>query len=862
MATLSADKTYVTVVKGDTLSQIAVDFSSQSGGKTYQQLAKLNNIDNPDLIYVGQKIKLTGTADPIKSSTTSRVTISAFGLQANTDRTVFATWTWSKSYTDHYECIWYYATGNGVWFVGSESDETNRQSIYNAPSNATKVKFKVKPVSKKKKVNNKEVSYWTGSWSTEKTYNFSDNPPEAPTGLSLKIDDDCNLTCAIKWDAIKDLNAESIQFQVRRADTYAVYKVGTVAIKNGSALTYTCKVDNGCEYIVRARAYRDKSYSVWSDYTDIQGSVPQAPATLTVKTVAVNGENEVADVYLQWSAVKIATGYIIGYSPDKESYLGTSDNYTEVTVDAYAEYTFTGLEAGKEYFFRVKAVKDSLESDWSSVASVILGCTPEAPTTWSSVTTATINIEDGVELEPVTLYWLHNSKDGSHQTKAMIMHHTNPDMSLSHSSLSFSLDENPTTDDMYNPAATHHHVFSNIDTFGDLGYEDGETMYWKVRTAGITGEYGEWSTVRAIKFFAKPSLDLTVIDSTEASFTELTAFPMRVLASVSPETQDPISFALEIVANDAYETTDNVGNVKMVSAGEMVYSKYFDTNGKTLDVTLSAHDVDLENNISYTLRCRCTTTAGLIAENQFNFTVTWTDIEYEPNAEIGVDPDTLVAYIRPYCEDDAGVPFEGVYLSVYRREYDGSFIEINNYVENDKETYIVDPHPSLDYARYRIVAITEATGAVSFCDVPGYPVGEHAIVIQWNDKWSTFDTSEESELASPPWTGSMLKLPYNVDVTESPTIDVSLIKYIGRTHPVSYYGTQRGESATWKTEIPKTDNETLYALRRLAIWPGDVYVREPSGVGYWASISVAMDQQHRGLTIPVTFTLTRVEGGM
>ena len=107
----------------------------------------------------------------------------------------------------------------------------------------------------------------------------------------------------------------------------------------------------------------------------------------------------------------------------------------------------------------------------------------------------------------------------------------------------------------------------------------------------------------------------------------------------------------------------------------------------------------------------------------------------------------------------------------------------------------------------------------------------------------------------------MLKLPYNIDVSDNHASDVSLIKYIGRQHPVSYYGTQRGETSSWNVEIPKDNIETLYAIRRLAVWMGDVYVREPSGSGYWANISVSFSQTHCKLTIPVSFSITRVEGG-
>ena len=48
-----------TVMAGDTLSGIAEKF-----GTTYQALAELNGIDDPNVIHVGQIIKLTGSATP------------------------------------------------------------------------------------------------------------------------------------------------------------------------------------------------------------------------------------------------------------------------------------------------------------------------------------------------------------------------------------------------------------------------------------------------------------------------------------------------------------------------------------------------------------------------------------------------------------------------------------------------------------------------------------------------------------------------------------------------------------------------------------------------------------------------------
>ena len=121
---------------------------------------------------------------------------------------------------------------------------------------------------------------------------------------------------------------------------------------------------------------------------------------------------------------------------------------------------------------------------------------------------------------------------------------------------------------------------------------------------------------------------------------------------------------------------------------------------------------------------------------------------------------------------------------------------------------------------------------------------------------------EADETQQPTWAGSLVRLPYNLDTSEKADKDVSLVEYIGRKRPVSYYGTQLGESENWKVEIVRDDVETLYALRRLKIWNGDVYVREPSGSGYWASISVSFSQTHCELTIPVAIDIVRVEGGV
>ena len=171
-----ADVKY-TVVKGDTLSGIA-----SKNGTTVNALLALNpDITNKDLIYVGQTIIISGTAAPKTKNNSQKAKITNFGLQSNTTRTVFATWAWDKSNTDHYEVKWIYATGDGVGFVGNKSDVTDKQSVYNAPENAISVAFYVRPISKTYKTKKKDnVKYWSADWSTVKRYYFTDVPGVPP----------------------------------------------------------------------------------------------------------------------------------------------------------------------------------------------------------------------------------------------------------------------------------------------------------------------------------------------------------------------------------------------------------------------------------------------------------------------------------------------------------------------------------------------------------------------------------------------------------------------------------------------------------------------------------------------------------
>ncbi len=1017
------------VKKGDTLSGIAKKY-----GTTVSKLAKLNNIKNTKLIYVGQVLKISGSSSSPKPSTkkktasSKKVKITDFGLQSNSDRTIFVSWSWNKTHTDHYLVRWYYYTGDGHAFHGSDEDTKFKNATYSPPQNATSIKVFVKPYSTKHKVNKKEVSWWTADWSTGKAYYFKNSPPSKPGTPEVEIKK-FKLTATV--DNLDPLT-KTVEFQIVKNDK-TVVKTGKATPRTLTA-SYSITVSAGDEYKVRCRAINGKERSEWSDYSSSVGTIPSSP----VKFTKIEARSETS-VYLDWDNVKNAETYTVEYTTTKAFFDSNATEVKTATIDALqaSHAELTGLETGHQYFFRLRASNAQGNSGWSEIANITLGMVPSAPTTWSSTTTAICG-------EPLNLYWTHNSEDGSNQTKAELEITANGQTTthvIYHgeclnagetaakvaSSAGFSLK----TDAIIKVSMRHANVYTgadltlNVNKTGaipitaanpdDLNWRDGSVvvfMYsnskwnilendadmnttsysvntnsysegaqidWRVRTAGVTKTFSDWSIKRTVDIYAPPFLELSITNNTGDPAETIESFPFYISAISGPATQAPIGYHVTIIANETYETLDNVGNPKIVSAGDDVYSSYFDTTSDLL-VEMAPSVIDLENNKEYKIICTVSMNSGLTGEASATFNVAWTDEVYNPDAEIAIDGENLSAHIRPYCEyttegyrvvnyengeftlttetfetiDDLltttnelveiGKTIDGRYvtycaveepsliagetimvyyevekfgdmyiksetviadleyvtiaqennddddltvymgrnantesiyytiveekalaenltLSLYRKEYDGRFVEIATDLDNSKYIYVTDPHPALDFARYRVVAISNSTGAIGYSDI-NEQFGEKAIIIQWDEDWSDFETTNPDELEEAVWSGSMLKLPYNVDVSDATKIDSALIEYIGREHPVSYYGTQLGVTSTWNTVIPKNDTETLYGLRQLSIWTGDVYVREPSGTGYWANITVSYSQKHKDLTIPVTFSVTRVEGGI
>ena len=769
------------------------------------------------------------------------------GLQKGSERTIYATWSIDGDNRDvaSYSYEWQYFI-DPLWYDGSTGTANTENPVctYDAPALSGTVRVRVRPEPL-------HTSDFAPTWSNYITFLVPKNTdPEVPdvpevtiTGFNLKA----------QLDNYDD-NAVGIEFEI--VDDVALWTSAIAPIElNRAAATVT--VVSGKTYRARARALNAEGLaSDWSNYSSDVSSFP-APLPADPTCMALS----TTSVEVNWNDVTSADSYEVEYATKKRYFDAAPSQVQSVTIEIGTRAEITGLETGQEYFFRVRTKNSQGESEWSNVVSAVIGTVPGPPTTWSSTTTGTVDRD-------IFLYWVHNSEDNSLEKEAEVELIVNgiPETHV-------------ITNESEDPEHTSEYLLP-ANTFNA-----GAIIQWRVRTKGVMDDYGDWSTQRFVNVYTPPILNMILSDGTTwnqdgfeynteniyeydyspalLNDSQLRSFPLLVYFDTYPKSQKPVSYSITITSNETYDGFTDTGSSVPVRTGQTLYQRVISTDLDKFMTIINAGDVNLESGISYTLSASVSLDSGLSAEATYRFIVQWGDEDFYLDAEIAIDSTTLAAYISPYCMNSSFQIRNDVTLGVYRRDFDGGFTEIAKDLINTDRITVTDPHPSLDFARYRITATSISTGRVYFLDLHGVEIGETSIIIQWDEKWSNFDaTRDGGRLVEQPWTGSMVKLPYNVDISESNTIDVELVEYIGRSHPVGYYGTQIGQEGNWNSEIPATDKDTVYALRRLAKWMGNAYVREPSGSGYWAQVAVSFNRNHNETVIPVSINVKRVEGGM
>lgn len=771
----------------------------------------------------------------------------AVGQQGQTGTTVYATWTaFSEAQRKNMSGVsvtWKYqvtnSEGKNVWFTGSTESlgaSASQSGTYSAPSESLAVQVSVSPVLTKK--GNKKA---TAQAATAQRV-FSANAPAKPNAPTVTVE---GYSLTLRVQSSDQYAKTAVFYLFRDSESSPFWTSSSITLSGAGVAQQMATLSPGHVYYAKVKLFNGAAASEYSDSAAVSElTIPGQVTGVTASPVSQ------AQILVSWTAATGAAatnGYELEQATDPK-YFGGS-NASVSTVNNTSNYVT--VEVGNVWYFRVRAKNSSgIYGAWSETASAAAAIKPNPPTTWTLTSTAYVG-------SSIDLYWTHNSADGSKPTKSQIEWSKN---SGSTSVIEITHSLGPDDKDY-----TFHRAFSLAS-----GWSDGDILKWRVRTQGVAAMgWSNYSVLREVRVYAPASLSLAISSP-------VTTYPINIGVTVTPASQSIVSFYLAIRARDSYDDEDYMGEMQHVVAGQMIYSRNFTDLSNTDTIRLRPSDINLLTGQTYDVEAIVATNAGMSASATSSFSLDINEPDYYLDMGITVDGDSLSAALIPGCYSDVNEDPDGDYiydiadivngiiLDVYRINFDGSFTKIEGNIVNDGRTVISDPHPALDNGKYRVVAIDNTSGAMFFADMISEDLEVKGLVLQWDAKYSNYfvrdivdeiDGAAIGNMAG----GTTLRLPFNVKKNEASDLDVELVDYIGREHPVSYYGTQKGQKSSYSTDVPKDDMETLDLLRRLQTWPGDVYLRAQDGLGYWAKVEVSFDRDYDSLLMPVSIEATRVD---
>lgn len=192
----------------------------------------------------------------------------------------------------------------------------------------------------------------TSEWST--TWNFTTKPRRAPSLIS-PLDSSKNETIfnQLKWQAYSGAASYAVHYGDKPDFSNAVKTTST-----GTTLNVTLKPNTRYYWRVRGRNSDGAEFydfsEVWTFTTD--SGIP-APKLISPVNDA---QNQALNVLFSWGKFTPSTGYRVEITKDPSFNSGV---VTKNSTTGFA--TFSHLEAGTTYYWRVKTFNGTLESPWS-----------------------------------------------------------------------------------------------------------------------------------------------------------------------------------------------------------------------------------------------------------------------------------------------------------------------------------------------------------------------------------------------------------------------------------------------------------------------------------------------------------------
>lgn len=562
------------------------------------------------------------------------------------------------------------------------------------------------------------------------------------------------------------------------------------------------------------------------------GAVPVAPKNVSVSRVEGKSDTVRVDWDWPWSEAGSAE---ISWSDHDDAWESTDAPESFLISNLHASHwNISGLETGKTWYVRVRLIAGNMATSdgvtygpWSDVSqgTIDLSSAPNKPVL---ILSNSVIPEDGSTIAS----WVYTTTDNTAQAYAEVAIVENGGyIPIAHSL-----------------TAQHVTIPAQAENYTLL---TGNIYNLVCRVKSASGKLSEWSDIVSLTV-AKPITCEIVQTSLVSQHTEsmrgvdtLTKMPLSIKVAGAGDggvTTIVVERAEDYLMVRPDETNFN-GN-----KGEMVLQTSPPLVGVN-QVSFTTDDLigPMDDGAVYNIVATVQDGLGQKDSATLPFEVHWEHQAEEPSAEIVIDEENLIAYIKPIAPANADP--EDV-ADIYRLSADKPELIVEGAIFG--ETY-VDPYPALgDMGGHRIVTrtkngdyITEGN-QIAMIDSPELGVNP----IENEDLLNIID-----------FEGRQIRFYWETDYSNTWAKNFQETTYLGGSIEGDWNPAVSRSGTLSSKAITVLDQEMLKDVRRLADYPGICHVRTADGSSYAADVQVSEDytDDEKGMVTNYSLSITKVD---
>lgn len=649
-------------------------------------------------------------------------------------------------------------------------------------------------------------------------------PLRDPAGLSVQMDDETRLArvtasndsqnpdayIAVVYSTSDDPNGYVCGI-IPRGEEYTTVKVpDAVAGQEVAFGVYT--VVGQYEEITRAdEATRFVIDEIIRSANTVKsgGDIPAAPSV----SLAMTDTPGTIRVTWNWSW-RAATAAELSWSDHADAWESTAAPTTYIVNNTHAAaWNISGLAVGKRWYVRVRLTSGSGDGKtygaYSDIASIDLSSAPAIPV---------MSLSEGVITEDgtVTATWSYSSTDGSQQAFAEVAEVTTDGTTVT-----------------YTPIASTQSAMHLTINAAEVGWQSGETHALAVRVVSASGRQSDgWSDPVFVSIadplevaITQTSLqEITVTeDETERTVTALTVMPLTITVTGAG---DGGTTSVIIERADSYQVDRPDETMFRGYEGETIAYMSYTGEGQAV-VDLDDLVGSLDDEATYRIVATVQDGLGQSAEITQEFEVHWEHQAVMPTATVVMDEDYFIAMITPAAEN----PGEGDTCDIYRLSVDKPELI---YPNAEFGTTYVDPYPATgEFGGHRIVYKT----------VNGdYITADNQLA--WVDLREAEGDNIDTDYTIIDFGSGRILINRNLDISNSWSKDFEETQYLGGAVQGDWNPAVRRSASVSTVAVSILDQETIQAMRRLAMYAGICHVRTSDGSSYAANVDVSDKYEH------------------